>query len=305
LWAGNCLLVGLRPSNFATEWLNQLRLAGVDAAGVTSPTELADPATEWFFYQADGSRRDLLFASPAEIARAGVPLPMGIEQVLCLDASELLRLENTVQAASAGRAEPRPARQEQLAPSQAIEQMRGAQAVHLSPSTYDMHVAVAESLSRDGRLVSLDPGHYVRDMPVDRLAELLQWVTIFAPSEREVIEFRGPCDLEQAARDFAVLGPTIVVVKLGPNGSYVFDKQTGRGRHVPAFRVEALDPTGCGDSYCGGFLAGYVETGDPLEAACRGTVAASFTVQGFGATYTLRFTREDAQCRLQSAFRAM
>jgi ribokinase len=299
LWAGNCRLIGARPANFPTPWLDELRRAGVDTAGVRSLTEFTDPATEWLFYKPDGSRRDFLFASLAEVARAGVPMPTGFEQVLCLDLGGRLRLEQVVQALSHGRAEPRPQRHEQLTPDQVLERLDGAHAVHLSPNTYDVHLALAKKLVLNGRLVSLDPGHYVKGMDVDRLAELLKSVTIFAPSEREVIEFRGPCAAEQAARDFADLGPSVVVIKLGPKGSYVFDQASGSGRHVAALAVQALDPTGCGDSYCGGFLAGYAETGQAVEAAFRGTVSASFSVEGFGATYTLRFTREDALRRRQ------
>ena len=47
--------------------------------------------------------------------------------------------------------------------------------------------------------------------------------------------------------------------------------------------VDTVDTIGAGDAYCGGFLAGLVETGDPLEAGLRGTVSASFAVQGYGA----------------------
>ncbi len=46
--------------------------------------------------------------------------------------------------------------------------------------------------------------------------------------------------------------------------------------------VEAVDPTGAGDSWSGGFLAGLVETGDP-EGACFGAVAAARIVARFGA----------------------
>ena len=37
---------------------------------------------------------------------------------------------------------------------------------------------------------------------------------------------------------------------------------------TPAFKVPVSDTTGCGDAYCGGFVAGLVE-GLNLEAACR------------------------------------
>jgi ribokinase len=46
--------------------------------------------------------------------------------------------------------------------------------------------------------------------------------------------------------------------------------------------VDARDPTGAGDSFCGGFLAGWLRHGDLREAALCGTVSASFTVEAPG-----------------------
>jgi sugar/nucleoside kinase (ribokinase family) len=52
---------------------------------------------------------------------------------------------------------------------------------------------------------------------------------------------------------------------------------------VPAVSPRCVDPTGAGDAFCGGFLTGLIETGDPVEAALRGAVSASFAVEGCGA----------------------
>src|SRR5205807_494184 len=123
-------------------------------------------ATEWLFYEADGSRRDFIFASPAQVTAAGVPLPAGIQHHLRLDSDELARLKAAVWAVSSG-LEPMPEREEQLSPCQVVERVQGARAVHLSPNAYQMHLALAEHLALDGRLVSLDPGHYIRGMLVD------------------------------------------------------------------------------------------------------------------------------------------
>lgn len=38
-----------------------------------------------------------------------------------------------------------------------------------------------------------------------------------------------------------------------------------------------VDQTGCGNSFCGGFLAGWVKTGDLLTSAVWGSVAASLS----------------------------
>jgi sugar/nucleoside kinase (ribokinase family) len=46
-----------------------------------------------------------------------------------------------------------------------------------------------------------------------------------------------------------------------------------------------VDPTGKSDAFAGGFLAGYREHYDPLEAALKGAIAASLVVEGSGVFY--------------------
>ncbi len=52
---------------------------------------------------------------------------------------------------------------------------------------------------------------------------------------------------------------------------------------MPAVPVpEIIDQTGAGNTYCGAFLVGWLETGDLLTAACYGAVAASFSLEAIG-----------------------
>jgi ribokinase len=55
---------------------------------------------------------------------------------------------------------------------------------------------------------------------------------------------------------------------------------------------------GAGDSYCGGFLAGLLETQDPVEAALWGSVSASMTIEGNDALFPLDATPGLANARL-------
>jgi ribokinase len=89
-----------------------------------------------------------------------------------------------------------------------------------------------------------------------------------------------------------------VAVKLGPDGALVWDRATAAPVAVPAVRVAALDPTGAGDSFCGGFLAGLVETGNPVQAARFGVVSASRIVTRFGADGALPVERSAARAAL-------
>ncbi len=298
LWARACLLIAQMPQNFPAKWLDELSKAGVSTERVTPIAGFRPEASEWFLYEADGSRQDFIFASVSELIPYGCHFPSEPGTALSLSSEQVVKLKDAVKRASGGRTEPRPVINLSERARQILSDASNVQAVHLAPSSYDMQLALVRALAAQGKMISLDPGHYVKRLRPERLAELLEHVTIFAPSEREVYEFRGECDLEQAANDFAAMGPEIVVIKVGPRGALVLRRDTGRLEHVPAFPSRTLDPTGCGDSFCGGFLAGYWETGDALQAAHYGTVSASYTVEGFGVNYALQFTREDAEQRL-------
>ena len=49
---------------------------------------------------------------------------------------------------------------------------------------------------------------------------------------------------------------------------------------MPVERV--VDATGAGNSYCGAFLAGWIQTGDAVQAARWGAVAGSFAIESTG-----------------------
>jgi sugar/nucleoside kinase (ribokinase family) len=60
------------------------------------------------------------------------------------------------------------------------------------------------------------------------------------------------------------------------------------------------DPTGAGDAFCGGFLAGMQRTGDPLGAVLHGSVSASLKLEGSGPFYPVHVLPGLAEARLQA-----
>jgi ribokinase len=111
----------------------------------------------------------------------------------------------------------------------------------------------------------------------------LAGVDAFLPSDKEVEALWGLDDLIGTVRRLAARSPRTVAIKRGALGSLVYDRTEGRLWEIPALAVEPIDTIGAGDAYCGGFLAGLVETGSPLEAGVRGTISASFAIQDYGA----------------------
>jgi ribokinase len=95
-------------------------------------------------------------------------------------------------------------------------------------------------------------------------------------------------------------GCEIVVVKRGEQGQYLYNRATRTHWEISAYPARVSDPTGAGDSFCGGFLAGYRQTYDPLQAVLYGSISASLTIEGSGAFYPLDALPGLAQARLDA-----
>ena len=152
--------------------------------------------------------------------------------------------------------------------------------------------------ARPNALITVDaPWFTRRDGTLSADLGWLADVDAVLPSEEDLLAYRPGVPIVEAARDLVRSGARAVAVKVGARGSIVVDAD-GRVSHVPAFPADVVDPTGAGDSYCGGFLAGLHETGKLVRAAAYGTVAASFVVEQPAAIPVLSITRPEAMSRL-------
>lgn len=114
----------------------------------------------------------------------------------------------------------------------------------------------------------------------DALFGIIAACDVFLPSQIEAETLAGTTDLAAAARTFQGLGPSTVVIKRAENGSLVLAGDTLT--EVPAKRVDPVDSTGAGDSYCGAFAAVHLLTGDAVAAARAGSSAARIAIGAFG-----------------------
>jgi len=179
-----------------------------------------------------------------------------------------------------------------------------ARAVHLCPMDFTTQSQLTAtfkggsvtSLSLDPAPMTMVPA-LIKDLRI-----LLQGVTIFLPSEEELRSlFWGQTnDLWEMAEAVSGHGCEIIVIKRGVQGQCVFDALGKHRWEIPAYPARLADPTGAGDAFCGGYLAGYHKTYDPLEAALYGGVSASLKVEGSGPLYPLGVLSGLAEARLQA-----
>jgi ribokinase len=84
----------------------------------------------------------------------------------------------------------------------------------------------------------------------------------------------APAEWQRLCR---ALGVPVVIVTLGARGCFV--SQAGQGSLLPAHPVRAVDTTGAGDAFVGGFAAGLVlHAGDVVAAARHGNAVAALSV---------------------------
>ena len=102
------------------------------------------------------------------------------------------------------------------------------------------------------------------------------------------------------AEELGEYGCELVVIKRGAQGQWLYDAMSKRRWEIPAYSSRKADPTGAGDAFCGGFLAGYRKNYDPLEAVLYGNVSASLKVEGSGAFHPLDVMPGLAQARLEA-----
>ena len=115
---------------------------------------------------------------------------------------------------------------------------------------------------------------------LDALKAALPHVDYFMPSLEEAAAISGLNEPAEVARFYMDLGAGACVFKWGARGSYLATRDGHE--HIPAFKVSVVDTTGCGDSYCAGFIAG-LHLGWPVERACRlATAASALVATGLG-----------------------
>ena len=181
----------------------------------------------------------------------------------------------------------------------------GARAFHVSPMPLDSQLALAEALAGQERgLISIDPHEPLRQSNLERWRRVLDHADLFLPSEGEV-------EIPGIAEDpLTALAPLsggrlrFVALKRGARGGLLCDLHERRTYAWPAARVKVLDPTGAGDAFGGGFLAGWVATGQIESALERGVISAGIALEGVGAQGFLGVSPEMAEQRRREQFAA-
>lgn len=153
------------------------------------------------------------------------------------------------------------------------------------------------------RLLAIDTMPCYIDEDAPRLRRAFAGADVAFLTVDEAERLAGSRHADEVRR---VLGARIVVLKAGPRGATVCDEDASL--HVPAYRVEVVDPTGAGDAFAGAFVATLAARGssdaETLRlAARRGAAAASVAVEDFGPRALERVSREEIERRAEVLLR--
>ncbi|WP_108661304.1 carbohydrate kinase family protein [Acuticoccus kandeliae] len=291
-WQPRVGLVSHAVATYPRDVIARLEAGGVDLAGVLW-SDVALASCNWFIYDAGGHRQEGLTSPPEALAAAGFPSDRLTPEQVAAWRAHLAARDTSGELTYSQFRNNRPLRPEQV--PAAWHDVRG---VHLAPSQPDVMLGMLDLFKPHGAVVTADPGWQLAARTLDEITPVLARLDAFLPSEVELRALVPDAGLADALAAVAARCPGAVAVKLGPKGVLVWDRPTASAVAVPALLVETVDPTGAGDSFSGGFLAGLVETGSPVEAARFGAVSASRVVQRFGADGALPVDRAATRAAL-------
>ena len=119
---------------------------------------------------------------------------------------------------------------------------------------------------------------------------LLEWIGAalpltdhLLPNDEQVRGFTGLDDPEAGARALLARGVGCVAATRGAEGALVVDADGATA--VPAFDVDVVDTTGCGDAFSAGFLRGLSVGRTHPDCARLGCAAAALVAQGLGSDH--------------------
>ena len=158
-----------------------------------------------------------------------------------------------------------------------------------------------------------DPAFQIATFTSDELREGIEGAKILIGNDYEIDLIQDKLDISH--EELLVMGP-IVITTLGAKGSLIETRK--ESIHIkPAKPKNTSDPTGAGDAFRAGFLAGYLRvlnsrpgleagrpglSGDELQICGQmGSVAAAYTVEKYG-TQTHTFTKEEFCMRYEENF---
>jgi sugar/nucleoside kinase (ribokinase family) len=152
------------------------------------------------------------------------------------------------------------------------------------------------------KLVACDTMNFWIESRRPDLLKLLEHVDCITLNDGEARQLSEKYNLVKAAKWIMEKGPTLVIIKKGEHGAFMFSGDTVF--FAPAYPLEEVfDPTGAGDSFAGGFMGYLAKSGDVSPTNLRravvyGSAMGSFAVEKFSIERLLEVTPKQLAARV-------
>lgn len=159
-----------------------------------------------------------------------------------------------------------------------------------------MNKYVAECKAQD-LLYMYDPAFQIDNFKKEELKQSIDGAELLIGNDYEIALIEKKLEITHHE---LVNKVKVLITTLGSKGSIVETKDT-KVDIAPAKPRNTSDPTGAGDAYRAGFLAGYLRKHDLQTCGQMGAVASVYTVEKAG-TQTHSFTKEEFSKRYQENY---
>jgi sugar/nucleoside kinase (ribokinase family) len=181
------------------------------------------------------------------------------------------------------------------------EQFQHPKLIHLI-TEYTLETMADEALKMKeaGAIYSLEPIiDYRQWSNKEKMMAYFPKVDVITPDWPSASGMAGSDDPIKVLKFWKRFNTDLVAVRDGMRGSYVWEKNRDQMWHIPIVKINAVDPTGCGNAYGGGLAANWAINHDGKIAGCCGTVSASFLAETVGVPRITKPMEELAKKRLE------
>jgi len=149
----------------------------------------------------------------------------------------------------------------------------------------NFHKQVEHYLERTGALLVFNPGTFEMGCGIQKFPRLLSLTKLLILNKGEagvILDINSPkgVDIKKLLKGLAELGPQMIIITDGKNGSYGFDGNNFYSLDV--FPANVVEMTGAGDAYAVGVLAGLFYGQNLPEAMRWGAANGASVVEEIG-----------------------
>jgi sugar/nucleoside kinase (ribokinase family) len=117
----------------------------------------------------------------------------------------------------------------------------------------------------------------------DIIAPAMAYTDYLLPNEEQVVGFTGAADVDAGSRRLLDAGAGLLAITCGADGALIVSREGTQ--QVPAFTVDVVDTTGCGDAFSAGFVYATRIGRAPRDAAVLGNAVAALVAGGLGSDH--------------------